>query len=61
MEHMVFFLAELGMIHYPIVAMYCPSVIAASAVYAARSTLQRSPFWTETLKHYTGYSEEQLR
>ncbi|TKY57116.1 G2/mitotic-specific cyclin-1 [Spatholobus suberectus] len=61
MENMVFFLAELGMMHYPIVILYCPSLIAASAVFAARCTLGRSPFWTRTLKHYTGYSEEQLR
>ena len=61
MENMVFFLAELSMLHYPTIIMYCTSVIAASAVYAARCTLERVPFWTETLKHYTGYSEEQLR
>ncbi|RDX75868.1 hypothetical protein CR513_44205, partial [Mucuna pruriens] len=61
MENMVFFLAELGMMHYPTVILYCPSLIAASAVFAARCTLERSPLWTRTLKHYTGYSEEQLR
>ncbi|XP_061372573.1 G2/mitotic-specific cyclin S13-7 [Gastrolobium bilobum] len=61
MESMVFFLAELSLMHYPTVTLYCPSVIAASAVYAGRCTLERSPFWTETLKHYTSYSEEQLR
>ncbi|KAL9316039.1 hypothetical protein ACSQ67_017040 [Phaseolus vulgaris] len=61
MECMVFFLAELGMMHYPTVVSHCPSLIAASAVLVARYTLQRTPFWTSTLKHYTGYSEEQLR
>ncbi|GAU21666.1 hypothetical protein TSUD_251500 [Trifolium subterraneum] len=61
MENMVNFLAELSMMHYATVSTYCPSMIAASAVYAARSTLERSPIWTDTLKHYTGYSEEQLR
>ncbi|XP_057441456.1 G2/mitotic-specific cyclin S13-7 [Lotus japonicus] len=61
MENMAFYLAELGMMHYPVVSSYSPSVIAASAVYAARCTLHRIPFWTETLKHYTGYSEEHLR
>ncbi|XP_027332322.1 G2/mitotic-specific cyclin S13-7 [Abrus precatorius] len=61
MENMVFFLAELGLMHYPTVTLYPPSLIAASAVYAARCTLERSPVWSETLKHYTGYSEEQLR
>lgn len=57
----MFFLAELALMHYSLVTLYCPSMLAASAVYAARCTLERTPFWTETLKHYTGYSEEQLR
>ncbi|KAE9614876.1 hypothetical protein Lal_00036144 [Lupinus albus] len=61
MENMVFFLAELSLVDYSTMIKYCPSLIAASAVYAARCTLGRCPYWTETLKHYTGYSEEQLR
>lgn len=61
MENMVFFLAELGLVHYTTIVTYCPSVIAASSVYAARCTLKKCPSWTETLKHYTGYSEDQLR
>ncbi|KAK4607493.1 hypothetical protein RGQ29_001368 [Quercus rubra] len=61
MENMVFFLAELGLLHYPTITSYCPSKIAASAVYAARCTLDNSPFWNETLEHYTGYSECQLK
>ncbi|XP_050276325.1 G2/mitotic-specific cyclin S13-7-like isoform X3 [Quercus robur] len=60
MENMVFFLAEIGLMHYPTIILYCPSMIAAAAVYAARCTLAKSPFWSETLKHHTGYSEEQL-
>lgn len=60
MENMVLFLAELGLMQYTIVMIYRPSMIAASAVYAARCTLNRSPLWSETLKHHTGYSEDQL-
>ncbi|XP_059625007.1 G2/mitotic-specific cyclin S13-7 [Cornus florida] len=60
MEKMVFFLAELGLMHYTTSIMYSPSMLAASAVYAARCTLNKSPLWTETLKHHTGYSEDQL-
>lgn len=60
MENLVFFLAELGLVQYNTVVKYRPSVIAASAVYAARCTLNRSPFWSDTLGHYTGYSEDQL-
>lgn len=57
---MVFFLAELGLMHYSMIT-YWPSLAAASAVYAARSTLKKTPLWTETLMHQTGYSEQQLR
>lgn len=59
MENMVYFLAELGMMHYDTL-MFSPSMVAASAVYAARCTLNRSPVWTDTLKLHTGFSETQL-
>lgn len=61
MENTVYFLAELGLMHYPTIISHCPSMIAASAVYAARCTLETTPFWTETLEHHTGYSEDQLK
>ncbi|XP_062082335.1 G2/mitotic-specific cyclin S13-7 [Humulus lupulus] len=60
LENMVFFFAELGVMHYSSVIAHCASAIAASAVYAARCTLERKPVWTETLEHNTGYSENQL-
>ncbi|KAF5182482.1 G2/mitotic-specific cyclin-1 [Thalictrum thalictroides] len=60
MENMVFFLAELGLMHYELIT-YSPSMIAASAVYAARCTLNRNPLWDETLKCHTGFSESQLQ
>ncbi|PQP95833.1 hypothetical protein Pyn_24399 [Prunus yedoensis var. nudiflora] len=60
MENMVYFLAELGLMDYSATILYCPSMMAASAVYVARCTLDRTPFWTETLKHHTGYSEDEL-
>lgn len=60
MENMVFFLAELGLVHYPTIILYCPSMIAASAVYAARCILNKYPLWTDTLKQHTGYAENQL-
>lgn len=59
MENMVFFFAELAMVHYSMVK-YCPSMLAASAVYAARCTLNKSPLWNETLKCHTGFSEQEL-
>ncbi|GMN53180.1 hypothetical protein TIFTF001_022323 [Ficus carica] len=58
-ENLVYFLAELGVMHYATI-MYCPSMIAASAVYAARSTLNKSPVWNDTLKLHTGFSESQV-
>ncbi|KAK4346098.1 hypothetical protein RND71_036274 [Anisodus tanguticus] len=59
MENMVYFLAELGLMNYATI-MYCPSMIAASAVYAARNTLNRTPFWNGTLKLHTGFSESRI-
>ncbi|XP_020577360.1 G2/mitotic-specific cyclin S13-7-like isoform X2 [Phalaenopsis equestris] len=59
MEHMTFFFAELALLHYSI-AMHCPSLIAASAVYAARCTLNKTPLWSKTLEYHTGYLEKNL-
>lgn len=56
---MTYFLAELGIMNYETV-MYGPSMIAASAVYVARCTLNKAPFWNETLALHTGFSEPQL-
>ncbi|KAK0594521.1 hypothetical protein LWI29_004196 [Acer saccharum] len=59
LESLVYFLAELGMMNYDTI-MFCPSMVAASAVYAARCTLNKTPLWTGTLKLHTGFSEAQL-
>ncbi|XP_009588440.1 G2/mitotic-specific cyclin S13-7-like [Nicotiana tomentosiformis] len=58
-ENMVYFLAELGLMNYA-TNIYCPSMIAASAVYVAQHTLNCTPFWNDTLKLHTGFSESQL-
>lgn len=60
MENMVHYLAELGVMHYDTTIMFSPSLVAAAAIYAARSALHQVPIWTNTLKHHTGYSETQL-
>ncbi|KAL8527295.1 hypothetical protein ACS0TY_005242 [Phlomoides rotata] len=60
MENMTLFFAELGLTNYSIMIKYCPSKFAASAVYAARCTLRRSSLWTETLKHHTGYAQDEI-
>lgn len=59
MEHMVHFLAELGLMQYSVIK-YSPSKFAASAVYAARLTLKKNPIWTDTLEQHTGFSDVQL-
>ncbi|RZC71090.1 hypothetical protein C5167_034251 [Papaver somniferum] len=59
MENMAFFLTELGLLHYGMLK-FCPSMLAASAVYAARCTLNKTPHWDEMLNFHTGYSEPQL-
>ncbi|KAG2334557.1 hypothetical protein Bca52824_005737 [Brassica carinata] len=59
MENMVHFLAELGMMHYETLK-FCPSMLAASAVYTARCSLNKSPAWTDTLTFHTGYSESEI-
>ncbi|KAF5773790.1 putative cyclin [Helianthus annuus] len=59
MENMVYFYAELGMMHYGIIK-FSPSMVAAAAVYAARATMNKSPVWHETLEVHTGFSEMQV-
>ncbi|KAK1365973.1 Cyclin N-terminal domain-containing protein [Heracleum sosnowskyi] len=58
-ENMAYFLAELGMMNYATVT-YCPSMVAACAVYGARCTLDKAPFWNETLRLHSSFSEHQL-
>ncbi|CAN6337218.1 unnamed protein product [Urochloa humidicola] len=59
LEHMILFFGELALMDYHMVTIH-PSMVAASAVYAARCTLKKSPLWTDTLKHHTGLHEQQL-
>ncbi|KAL6839182.1 hypothetical protein ACP4OV_030854 [Aristida adscensionis] len=60
LEHLIFFLAELALTDYHAVVTFSPSMVAASAVYAARCTVKKSPLWTPTLEHHTGFGEPQL-
>ncbi|MCL7035297.1 hypothetical protein MKW94_000264 [Papaver nudicaule] len=59
MEDIAFFMAELGLMQYEMMK-FCPSMLAASAVYAAKLYLKKTPLWNETLEFHTGYSESQL-
>lgn len=59
LENMAFFYSELALVQYAMLV-YPPSVTAAAAVYAARSTLGMNPPWTDILEHHTGLAEPQL-
>jgi hypothetical protein len=59
-ELLAFFFVELCLTEYGAVK-YSPSILAASAVYTAHHTLQKSPQWTPTLSRHSGYNESQLR
>nr|GEY98748.1 hypothetical protein [Tanacetum cinerariifolium] len=59
--NMAFFFTELSLMDYLVNISINPSKLAASAVYAARCTLNKTPAWIETLRHYTGYAEDQIR
>lgn len=59
LESMVYFLSELALMNYTTLV-YCPSMVAASAVYVARHILHKSPAWTETLMLHTNFTESQL-
>nr|GEX37802.1 G2/mitotic-specific cyclin S13-7-like [Tanacetum cinerariifolium] len=59
--NMAFFFTELGLMDYLVTISNNPSKLAASAVYAARCILNKTHAWTETLRHYIGYAEDQIR
>ncbi|KAK6936565.1 Cyclin, C-terminal domain, partial [Dillenia turbinata] len=61
LENLVYFFAELGMINYETSIICCPSEFAASAVYAARCTLAKTPVWSKTLMLHTGFCEFQFK
>jgi hypothetical protein len=59
LENMAFFYSELALVQYTML-IYRPSMTAAAAVYAARSTLGMNPLWTDILEYHTGLTEPQL-
>lgn len=61
LECLVNYLAELTLLNYGFLK-YLPSLIAASAVFLARWTLDQSGHpWNPTLEHYTTYSALDLK
>ncbi|KAI5083984.1 hypothetical protein GOP47_0000153 [Adiantum capillus-veneris] len=60
LETVAFFLTELCLTEYGMMR-YCPSLLAAAAVYTAQQTLKWTPSWSTTLQRHTGYTEMHLR
>ncbi|KAF5466670.1 hypothetical protein F2P56_016577 [Juglans regia] len=61
MEYLSNYLAELSLIDYGFLN-FLPSVIASSAVFLARWTLDQSNHpWNPTLEHYTSYNSSDLK
>ncbi|CAK9185471.1 unnamed protein product [Ilex paraguariensis] len=55
------YLAELALVDYSFLK-FLPSLIAASAVFLARWTLNQSDYpWNPTLQHYTSYKASELK
>ncbi|KAM2544665.1 hypothetical protein TB1_016327 [Malus domestica] len=61
LELLANYLAELTLVEYSFLK-FLPSLIAASAVFLARWTLNQSDHpWSPTLEHYTSYKTSQLK
>ncbi|KAJ4718209.1 Cyclin A2 [Melia azedarach] len=61
LEYLANFLAELTLIDYSFLN-FPPSIVAASAVFLARWTLDQSSHpWNTTLEHYTSYRASDLK
>ncbi|KAI4316266.1 hypothetical protein L6164_024263 [Bauhinia variegata] len=61
LEYLANYLAELTLVEYSFLK-FLPSLIAASAVFLARWTLNQSDHpWNPTLQHYTNYKVSELK
>ncbi|KNA21165.1 hypothetical protein SOVF_045530 [Spinacia oleracea] len=61
LEYLANYLAELTLVEFSFLR-FLPSLIAASAVFLARWTLDQSDYpWNPTLEHYTCYKAAELR
>ncbi|KAF9674479.1 hypothetical protein SADUNF_Sadunf10G0131500 [Salix dunnii] len=60
LEHLAFYLIELCLVEYKALK-FKPSMLCASAIYVARSTLQISPAWTPLLTRHAHYQVSQIR
>ncbi|XP_061985419.1 putative cyclin-B3-1 isoform X3 [Populus nigra] len=60
LEHLAFYLIELCLVEHKALK-FKPSMLCASAIYVARSTLQMAPAWTPLLARHAHYQVSQIR
>lgn len=53
------YLIELALVDYSMIK-YCPSKVAAAAIYLTRIMINGDPDWNTTLQHYTKYKKEDI-
>ncbi|PUZ59012.1 hypothetical protein GQ55_4G007600 [Panicum hallii var. hallii] len=59
LELLSFFMIELSLVEYEMLK-FCPSMLAASAIYTAQCTINGFKSWNKCCELHTKYSEEQL-
>jgi cyclin B len=57
---MIPFIGQVALVDYRMTTIYYPSMVTASAAYAARCTLRKSSLSIETLEYHTGLHEQQF-
>lgn len=60
LKHLAFYLTDLCLVEYEALK-FKPSLLCASAIYVARSTLKMTEPWTPLLRRHARYDEPQLR
>jgi hypothetical protein len=60
LEMVSWYLVELCLTEYSMVK-FCPSQLAAAAVYTALNTLGKEATWGPALQRHSGYTESQLK
>ncbi|RCV23274.1 hypothetical protein SEVIR_4G298800v4 [Setaria viridis] len=59
LELLSFFMIELSLVEYEMLK-FCPSMLAAAAIYTAQCTINGFKSWNKCCELHTKYSEEQL-
>ncbi|XP_042389133.1 cyclin-B2-1-like isoform X3 [Zingiber officinale] len=59
LELLSYFIIELSLVEYKMLK-FCPSLLAAAAIYTAQCALKGQEEWTKTCELHTAYSKSQL-